>query len=105
MSPEQYRRDGACANQSNRRTWLAGSQLFQHGSNGEELSERGKALLRAALTQRGESLAERAIVIEGYANGSVPPMSCGSPAAAPWRSANMFNSNSSWIRRISESSR
>jgi phospholipid/cholesterol/gamma-HCH transport system substrate-binding protein len=72
ISPEEYRRDGAFTNRSNRRIWLAGSELFQNGSNGEELSGRGKALLHAALTQHGESFTERAIVIEGYANGGVP---------------------------------
>ena len=72
MSPERYRRDGAFTNRSNRRIWLSGSQLFQSGSNGEELSETGKALLSAALAQNGESFAESAIVIEGYANGGVP---------------------------------
>ena len=72
ISPEKYRRDGAFTNRSNRRIWLSGSELFQNGSDGEELSERGKTLLHAALTQRGESFAESAIVIEGYANGGVP---------------------------------
>ena len=72
MSPERYRRDGAFTNRSNRRIWLSGSQLFQNGSNGEELSEAGKALLSAALAQNGEFFAESAIVIEGYANGGVP---------------------------------
>jgi phospholipid/cholesterol/gamma-HCH transport system substrate-binding protein len=71
MSPERYRRDGAFTNRSNRRIWLSGSQLFQSGSNGEELSETGKALLSATLAQN-ESFAESAIVIEGYANGGVP---------------------------------
>jgi phospholipid/cholesterol/gamma-HCH transport system substrate-binding protein len=72
ISPEKYRRDGAFTNRSNRRFWLSGSELFQNGSNGEELSERGKATLHAALAQHGESFTERAIVIEGYANGGVP---------------------------------
>jgi phospholipid/cholesterol/gamma-HCH transport system substrate-binding protein len=72
ISPEKYRQDGAFTNRSNRRIWLSGSELFQNGSNGEELSERGIALLHAALTQAGESFTERAIVIEGYANGGVP---------------------------------
>ena len=72
ISPDKYRRAGAFTNRSNRRIWLSGSELFQNGSNGEELSERGKALLHAALTQHGESFAESAIVIEGYANGGVP---------------------------------
>ncbi len=72
ISPEKYRRDGAFTNRSNRRIWLSGPELFEDGSNGEELSERGKALLHTALTQQGESFAASAIVIEGYANGGVP---------------------------------
>ena len=72
ISPEEYRRDAAFMNRSNRRIWLSGSELFQNGSNGEELSARGKALVHAALTQHGESFTERAVVIEGYANGGVP---------------------------------
>jgi phospholipid/cholesterol/gamma-HCH transport system substrate-binding protein len=72
ISPDKYRRDGAFTNRSNRRIWLSGSELFENGSTGEELSEKGKALLHAALTQHGESFIERAIVIEGYANGGVP---------------------------------
>ena len=72
ISAEEYRRDGAFTNRSNRRIWLSGSELFQDGSNGEELSERGKALLHAGLAQRGDSLTGRPIIIEGYANGGVP---------------------------------
>jgi hypothetical protein len=51
---------------------VPGSELFENGSNGEELSDKGKAVLHAALTPHGESFAERAIVTEGYANGGVP---------------------------------
>jgi phospholipid/cholesterol/gamma-HCH transport system substrate-binding protein len=72
ISPEEYRRAEAFTNRSNRRIWLSGSELFQDGSNGEELSERGKALLYTGLTERGDSLAGRPIIIEGYANGGVP---------------------------------
>jgi phospholipid/cholesterol/gamma-HCH transport system substrate-binding protein len=72
ISSDKYRRDGAFTNRSNRRIWLSGSELFQNGSNGEELSEGGKALLHAALSRPGESFTERAIVIEGYASGGVP---------------------------------
>ena len=72
ISADKYRRDGAFTNRSNRRIWLSGSELFQNGSNGEELSERGKVLLHAALAQDGQSVTGRAIVIEGYANAGVP---------------------------------
>ena len=72
VSPEEYRRYAAFTTRSNRRIWLSGPELFQNGSNGEELSEKGKALLHAGLTQAGESVAGRPIIIEGYANGGVP---------------------------------
>ena len=31
ISPENYRRDGAFTNRSNRRIWLSGPELFQNG--------------------------------------------------------------------------
>jgi phospholipid/cholesterol/gamma-HCH transport system substrate-binding protein len=65
ISSEAYRRAGAFTNRANRRIWLSGPELFQEGANGEELSERGRALLRAGLTPD----AGRPIIIEGYANG------------------------------------
>lgn len=71
ISPENYRRDGAFTKRSNRRIWLSGTELFQDGLNGEELSEKGKALLHSGLTQGGESFAGRPIIIEGYASGGV----------------------------------
>jgi phospholipid/cholesterol/gamma-HCH transport system substrate-binding protein len=72
ISPDEYRRDRAFTNRSNRRIWLSGPELFQNGLNGEELSDRGKALLHTGLTQNGESFAGRPIIIEGYANGGIP---------------------------------
>ena len=73
ISPEKYRRDRVFTSPTNRRAWLAGSELFQNGSNGEEeLSARGKALLNATLTEYGDSIVESPIVIEGYWNGNVP---------------------------------
>jgi phospholipid/cholesterol/gamma-HCH transport system substrate-binding protein len=72
ISPEAYRRDGAFTSRSNRRIWLSGAELFENGSNGEELSERGKALLHAGLTQHGDSFAGEPIIIEGYANVGIP---------------------------------
>jgi phospholipid/cholesterol/gamma-HCH transport system substrate-binding protein len=71
ISPDNYRRDGAFTKRSNRRIWLSGTELFQNGLNGEELSDRGKALLQTGLSQHGESLAGRPIIIEGYASGGV----------------------------------
>jgi phospholipid/cholesterol/gamma-HCH transport system substrate-binding protein len=72
LSPEEYRRERAFVNPANRRVWLPASSLFQKGSNGEELSPAGKALLNNALTEHGDPLTAGPIVIEGYWNGDVP---------------------------------
>jgi len=72
ISPEQYRKDRAFTNPANRRVWLSGSELFQNGLNGEELSAKGEALLNAALTKNGDPIVESPVVIEGYWNGDVP---------------------------------
>ena len=72
ISPEQYRNDRAFISPANRRVWLSGSDLFQSGLNGEELSAKGKALLNAALAENGDPVVESPIVIEGYWNGDVP---------------------------------
>jgi phospholipid/cholesterol/gamma-HCH transport system substrate-binding protein len=72
ISPEQYRKDRAFTNPANRRVWLSGSELFQSGLNGEELSAKGEALLNAALTENGDPIVESPVVIEGYWNGNVP---------------------------------
>jgi phospholipid/cholesterol/gamma-HCH transport system substrate-binding protein len=72
ISPDAYRRDGAFTNRSNRRIWLSGPDLFQDGANGEELSERGKAMVLAGLMQGEGSFAGRPIIVEGYANSGVP---------------------------------
>jgi len=73
ISPEQYRRDRIFTSRTNGRSWLAASELFQSGSNGqEELSPRGKALLNTTLQEYGDSIIESPIVIEGYGGGDVP---------------------------------
>jgi phospholipid/cholesterol/gamma-HCH transport system substrate-binding protein len=72
ISPDQYRKDRAFNDPQNRRVWLSGAELFQRGSNGEELSANGIALLNAALTQNGDPMVESPIVIEGYWNGDAP---------------------------------
>jgi phospholipid/cholesterol/gamma-HCH transport system substrate-binding protein len=72
ISPDQYRKDRAFTDPQNRRVWLSGPELFQSGSNGEELSAKGMAQLNAALTQNGDPIIEGPIVIEGYSNGDVP---------------------------------
>ena len=51
--------------------WLSGSELFQRGANGEELSAKGMSLLNAALTDNGDPVVESPVVIEGYSNGGV----------------------------------
>lgn len=72
ISPDQYRKDRAFTDPKNRRVWLSGPELFQNGSNGEELSAKGIALLNAALTENGDPIVESPIVIEGYWNGDAP---------------------------------
>lgn len=72
ISPDQYRNDRAFTDPKNRRVWLSGPELFQNGSNGEELSAKGIALLNAALTENGDPIVESPIVIEGYWNGDAP---------------------------------
>ena len=72
ISPEEYRRERAFTSPMNRRVWLSGSALFDKGSNGEELSAAGKALLNAALMKNGDPMIEGPIVIEGYWNGNDP---------------------------------
>jgi hypothetical protein len=52
--------------------WLSGSELFQNGASGEELSAKGMALLNAALTENSDPIVESPIVIEGYWSGGVP---------------------------------
>ena len=56
ISPDQYRKDRAFTDPQNRRVWLSGPELFQSGSNGEELSANGMALLNAA---EGRSVSPR----------------------------------------------
>lgn len=73
ISPEEYRKERAFTSPANRRVWLPGSELFQKGPNGEELSANGKALLNAALTQNGDPMTADPIVIEGYWDGGVSP--------------------------------
>jgi outer membrane protein OmpA-like peptidoglycan-associated protein len=72
ISPDQYRKDRAFTDPENRRVWFAAPELFRRGSNGEELSAKGMALLNAALTQNGDPIIESPIVIEGYSNGDAP---------------------------------
>ena len=71
ISPEQYRKDTAFTSRTNKRAWLAASDLFQQGPDGlEELSKAGKALLDSSLTQDGDSVFQSPIVVEGYCGGT-----------------------------------
>src|SRR5882724_2519504 len=71
ISPDQYRKDRAFTDPKNNRVWLSGSELFQSGANGEELSAKGMLLLNAALTENGDPVVESPVVIEGYSNSGV----------------------------------
>jgi phospholipid/cholesterol/gamma-HCH transport system substrate-binding protein len=70
ISAERYRQDAAFTSRANSRAWLAASELFQDGANGqEELSVAGKALLDGTLTENGDAIFESPIVVEGYCSG------------------------------------
>ena len=72
LPPEKYRVDRAFTSASNRRVWLAGSQLFQTGPDEkEELSPNGKALIDSLLTENGDHIVGGPIVVEGYWNGEI----------------------------------
>jgi outer membrane protein OmpA-like peptidoglycan-associated protein len=72
ISPEEYRKERAFTDPKNNRVWLSGSDLFQSGANGEELSAKGMSLLNAAVTQNGDPRADDPIIIEGYSTAGVP---------------------------------
>jgi phospholipid/cholesterol/gamma-HCH transport system substrate-binding protein len=73
LSPQQYRRNSLFANSLNPRVWLQADSLFQQGTkNAEELSERGKHAVDAAVESLGESIFTRPIVIEGYSDAAAP---------------------------------
>jgi phospholipid/cholesterol/gamma-HCH transport system substrate-binding protein len=71
MSPEQYRKERAFTDPANLRVWISGSELFQKGPAGEELSSKGKELLDGALKQNGDPIIGDPIVIEGYGDDGV----------------------------------
>jgi phospholipid/cholesterol/gamma-HCH transport system substrate-binding protein len=71
MPPDRYRKDRVFSNPSNNRAWLSATQLFLKGADGvETLSSQGKQILNSALAQSGESVVDRAVVIEGYSNAA-----------------------------------
>jgi phospholipid/cholesterol/gamma-HCH transport system substrate-binding protein len=68
ISPEDYRREKAFTNPTNRRIWLTGSDLFETDRNGDEhLSAKGKAFLNGAKPD-----IESPIIIEGYWSNGLP---------------------------------
>ncbi len=70
ISPEEYRRNRAFTDRANRRVWIPGSEMFESGPSGEErLSEQGKAMLNAALSENRDPAVVDPMVIEGYWNG------------------------------------
>src|SRR5260370_8000078 len=64
ISPDQYRKDRAFTDPKNHRVWLTGSELFQRGAGGEELSAKGMALLNPALSENGDPLVASPIVFQ-----------------------------------------
>lgn len=73
LPPEEYRRSKLFANDRCPRTWLSADALFQEGpQGGEELSDRGKHAIDAAVLSSGDSIFAHPVVIEGYANVGAP---------------------------------
>lgn len=69
MQAEKYRKDRVFVSPDNYRAWLSSTELFLRDSNGkEQLSAQGRHSLDSAIIQNGESVVDRAIVIEGYSN-------------------------------------
>ena len=73
LSPQEYRRSKLLANNRAPRMWLRADALFQQGPNGEEeLSDRGKHAIDAAVVSSGDSIFAHPVVIEGYADAGAP---------------------------------
>jgi phospholipid/cholesterol/gamma-HCH transport system substrate-binding protein len=73
LSPEEYRHSKLLANNRSPRVWLGANALFQQGPHGgEELSDRGKHAIDAAVVSSGDSIFAHPIVIEGYADVGAP---------------------------------
>jgi phospholipid/cholesterol/gamma-HCH transport system substrate-binding protein len=69
MQAEKYRKDRVFVSPDNYRAWLSSTELFIRDSNGkEQLSAQGRQSLNAIIIQKGESIVNRAVVIEGYSN-------------------------------------
>jgi len=73
LSPEEYRHSKLLANNHSPRIWLQADDLFQQGPRGgEELSDRGKHAIDAAVLSAGDSVFAHPVVIEGYAEVGEP---------------------------------
>jgi phospholipid/cholesterol/gamma-HCH transport system substrate-binding protein len=73
LSPEEYRHSKLLANNRSPRIWLEADTLFQPGPHGgEELSDRGKHAIDAAVVSSGDSVFAHPVVIEGYADTGTP---------------------------------
>jgi len=73
LSPEEYRHSKLLANNRSPRVWLGSDALFQQGPHGgEELSDRGKHAIDAAVVSSGDSIFAHPVVIEGYADAGTP---------------------------------
>jgi phospholipid/cholesterol/gamma-HCH transport system substrate-binding protein len=69
VSTDMYRKDHLFTNPRNARAWLSSDSMFEKDLNGgEQLTSRGKSMVDAAVTNRGDSIYESPIVVEGYAN-------------------------------------
>ncbi|MGA7110409.1 MAG: MlaD family protein [Terracidiphilus sp.] len=73
LSPEEYRRSKLFETSRSPRTWLRADELFQQGPHGgEELSDRGKHAIDAAVVSSGDSIFAHPVVIEGYSDIEAP---------------------------------
>jgi len=74
LSPQEYRRSKLLAgNNRSPRIWLRDDALFQQGPHREEeLSDRGKHAIDAAVVSSGDSVFAHPVVIEGYADVGTP---------------------------------
>jgi phospholipid/cholesterol/gamma-HCH transport system substrate-binding protein len=69
IDPDQYSKDKLFTDPANYRVWLPATDLFRKDDNAvETLSSKGKQILNAAISQYGESVVERPMVIEAYSN-------------------------------------
>lgn len=73
LPADKYRTDKTFTNPANHRAWLSADELFLTRKDGTEgLSQPGKLLLDATVTQLGGSALAGPIVIEGYSESNDP---------------------------------